>query len=276
MATYAIGDIQGCWQELKKLLKKVDFGKKDELWLCGDLVNRGPESLAVLRFLRDLDGRCKIALGNHDLHFLAILFGGHQPTPKDTLDELLAAPEVEELGHWLRQQRLLYRERDHILVHAGVPPKWGAKQAEAYADEVTAVMGGKKARSKKGALGFADFFRDLYGNEPPLWDQSLTGMTRLRTIVNYLTRMRMIDNRGALNFMYKGALADAPQNLSAWFDNPSAAERRHKILFGHWASLNGETGNGQCVALDTGCVWGRELTAYCLETGERSVQSALG
>lgn len=276
MATYAIGDIQGCWQELKKLLKKVDFGKKDELWLCGDLVNRGPESLAVLRFLRDLDGRCKIALGNHDLHFLAILFGGHQPTQKDTLDELLAAPEVEQLGHWLRQQRLLYRERDHILVHAGVPPKWGAKQAEAYADEVTAVMGGKKATSKKGALGFADFFRDLYGNEPPLWDQSLTGMTRLRTIVNYLTRMRMIDNRGALNFTYKGALANAPQNLSAWFDNPSAAERRHKILFGHWASLNGETGNGQCVALDTGCVWGRELTAYCLETGERSVQSALG
>ena len=276
MATYAIGDIQGCWQELKKLLKKVDFGKKDELWLCGDLVNRGPESLAVLRFLRDLDGRCKIALGNHDLHFLAILFGGHQPTQKDTLDELLAAPEVEELGHWLRQQPLLYRERDHILVHAGVPPKWGAKQAEAYADEVTAVMGGKKATSKKGALGFADFFRDLYGNEPPLWDQSLTGMTRLRTIVNYLTRMRMIDNRGALNFTYKGALANAPQNLSAWFDNPSAAERRHKILFGHWASLNGETGNGQCVALDTGCVWGRELTAYCLETGERSVQSALG
>ncbi|HBK19266.1 MAG TPA: hypothetical protein DDZ38_11555 [Gammaproteobacteria bacterium] len=101
-------------------------------------------------------------------------------------------------------------------------------------------------------------------------------MTRLRTIVNYLTRMRMIDNRGALNFTYKGALANAPQNLSAWFDNPSAAERRHKILFGHWASLNGETGNGQCVALDTGCVWGRELTAYCLETGERSVQSALG
>lgn len=270
MATYAIGDIQGCDRELAALLDKIGFSGGDELWLAGDLINRGPDSLSVLRRLFGMADQCRIVLGNHDLHFLAILFGGHSPGRSDTLDELLQADDVYELGYWLRQQRLLYisDHKQHVLVHAGIPPSWSNAEALAYAAEVEQVMQGR------GAIAYTDFFRQMYGNEPAAWKSSLQGMSRLRAITNYLTRMRLVDADGVMDFAHKGALSGKPSGLQPWYQTP-VARQPERILFGHWAALEGETGSANAIALDTGCVWGRVLTAYCLETGELVQQQAL-
>lgn len=270
MATYAVGDIQGCDRELAALLEKIGFGEEDQLWLAGDLINRGPDSLSVLRRLHAMADQCRIVLGNHDLHFLAILFGGHSPNRSDTLDELLQADDVQELGHWLRQQPLLHVSTDeqHVLVHAGIPPMWSYRQALKYAAEVESVMQGK------GAISYVEFFRHMYGNEPGVWREDLQGMDRLRAITNFFTRMRLLDGSQSMNFSHKGALDGAPEGLRPWYRFP--AERpSSKILFGHWAALEGRTGVADAIALDTGCVWGRTLTAYCLETGELISQAAL-
>ena len=169
MATYAVGDIQGCDRELAALLEKIGFGEEDQLWLAGDLINRGPDSLSVLRRLHAMADQCRIVLGNHDLHFLAILFGGHSPNRSDSLDELLQADDVQELGHWLRQQPLLHVSTDqqHVLVHAGIPPMWSYLQALKYAAEVESVLQGK------GAISYVEFFRHMYGNEPGVWREDL-------------------------------------------------------------------------------------------------------
>ena len=270
MATYAIGDIQGCDSELEALLEQLNFGDDDELWLAGDLINRGPDSYKVLRRVYAMADQCRIVLGNHDLHFLAILFGGHSPGRADTLDELLQADDVYELAHWLRQQHLVYlsTQKQHILVHAGIPPGWSNEQAVAYAAEVEAVMQGK------GDIAYTDFFRQMYGNEPAAWHGALQGMSRLRAITNYLTRMRLLDAQGVMDFAHKGALSNKPKGLQPWFKT-DVARRSQRILFGHWAALEGQTGQDHAIALDTGCVWGRSLTAYCLETGELTQQQAL-
>jgi len=275
MAIYAVGDVQGCWRELDALLKKINLQDSDELWLAGDLVNRGPDSLQVLRQVREMGERCRVVLGNHDLHFLAIVFGGKSPHGKDSFDELLAAPDAEELAHWLRCQKLIHSGHGHVMAHAGIPPQWSVEQAQAFAREVELVIGQSDAEAAQAAISYRDFFTAMYGNHPSLWDDNLDGMERLRGIVNYLTRMRLLDGDGAMDFAHKGALAAAPDHLQPWFADPRSHRQSHRILFGHWAALDGETQTPHCIALDTGCVWGRQLTAYRLNDGHKFQQSAL-
>ena len=278
MATYAIGDIQGCLRQFDALLEKLNFSALDELWLAGDLINRGPESLQLLRRVKALSSQCQIVLGNHDLHFLAILFGGHKAGAKDTFADLLQAPDVYEIGHWLRKQKLAHQGNGHIMVHAGIPGFWASAQAFAYAEEVEAVIGQAEGITlAAGEVSYKEFFSKMYGNEPPRWDESLNGMDRLRIITNYFTRMRYVDAACTMNFAEKGGIENAPVGFMPWFEQApeqKGQERAETILFGHWASLNGVTHSAKHIALDTGCVWGRCLTAYCLETGEVTRQSA--
>ena len=257
MATYVIGDVQGCFGPLEALLGKVSYKRKrDVLWFAGDLINRGPASLATLRFVRGLGDGAVTVLGNHDLHFLAIALGGHSTRPADTLDELLGAKDSGQLAHWLRRQPLLHRGKGAVMTHAGIPHIWRLKQATKRAGEVEAVLRGKDHQK---------VLRGIYGNRPDVWHKSLRGIDRLRTVVNYLTRMRFVSASGKLEFTRKGGIADAPAGFKPWFHFPTRVKR--PILFGHWASLNGVC-EPHAIGLDTGCVWRRRLTAYRLEDGK--------
>jgi len=261
VTTWAIGDLQGCYDELRDLLDRVAFDPaRDVLWLVGDLVNRGPHSLEVLRFVRSLGAGARTVLGNHDLHLLAIRYGGHTPNRGDTFGDLLAAPDCDELCDWLRHQPFLVSEPDigYVMAHAGIPHIWSRKQAEAFASEVEAVLRGD---------GLAEYCKALYGNRPDCWDESLKGMDRWRIITNYFTRMRLIDKKGRLDFAYKGPVAHAPKGWSPWYEQRARKPLKETVLFGHWASLEGHTGRAGIVALDTGCVWGRTLTAMNLDDG---------
>ncbi|MDA1073756.1 MAG: symmetrical bis(5'-nucleosyl)-tetraphosphatase [Proteobacteria bacterium] len=267
MATYAIGDLQGCDTEFADLLQKIRFNPAhDRLWLVGDLINRGPASVEVMRRVMEFSDVTNVVLGNHDLHFLAIYFGGHKPNRSDTFDELLNAPDVDHMANWLRAQPLLVRDDDlnAVMVHAGIPHIWTLDQAQARAAEVESVLRGE---------GYVDFLTGLYGNKPDLWTDALTGQDRVRLITNYLTRIRLTNHSGQLNFSHKGGLVDAPSGWSAWFDFVPQ-DYSHQIVFGHWAALEGKTSNPRVSALDTGCVWGRQLTARCLETGRLSAVEA--
>ena len=262
MATYAVGDIQGCHAEFAELLKTVSFHPgRDRLWLLGDLVNRGPESLAVMDLVMSLDGATVTVLGNHDLHFLAIYYGGHAPNSSDTFHDLLAAPHVGHIADWFRGQRFFHQDESlgYAMAHAGIPPGWSMQMAEAYARELMAVIQGND---------YAAYFRAMYGNEPDCWSEALAGMDRWRILTNYFTRMRLIDRNGRLNFSHKGALDGAPAGWFPWYESVPPGLENRRLLFGHWAALEGETGRADIIALDTGCVWGRSLTALCLETGE--------
>ena len=263
MATYVVGDIQGCLASLQALLAHVRFAKEDRLWCVGDLVNRGPASLATLRFCRDLDARFTTTLGNHDLHFLAMVYGGHPHLPGDTLRGLLDAGDCAELAEWLRQQPLLVEAQDHLLVHAGVPHIWDLATTRKNARLVEAAIRGAEHKA---------FFRAMYGNEPARWAEALTGMERLRAIVNYFTRMRLVDAGGSMEFAHKGGLEQPPTGYKPWFAHPS--QLPGTIVFGHWAALNGVAPHSchpqtRAYGLDTGCVWGRALTAMRLEDGRR-------
>ncbi len=262
MATYAVGDIQGCYTEFVALLDAVSFDPAhDRLWLLGDLVNRGPDSLAVMDLVMSLDQRTTIVLGNHDLHFLAIHYGGHPPVSGDTFHDLLAAPGVGRIAEWMRAQRFFHV--DHTLgfamAHAGILPGWSVRRAEGYSRELMAVLRGTEFRT---------YFRDLYGNVPDRFSEDLAGMDRWRILTNVFTRMRLIDGDAHLNFSHKGALAQAPAGQIPWYESITDELRSKRLLFGHWAALEGHTGRDDIIALDTGCVWGRDLTALCLETGE--------
>jgi bis(5'-nucleosyl)-tetraphosphatase (symmetrical) len=257
MATYAIGDVQGCYGELCDLLEKVHFDPtRDCLWLCGDLINRGPDSLAVVRLVRSLDASASTVLGNHDLHFLAIHLGGHSLTRSDTFIDLLHADDVDDIAAWfmIRDDEIGY-----VMTHAGIPHIWSVDQAEEHAREVERVIRGKKRVA---------YFETMYGNKPSIWSDSLKGMDRWRAITNYLTRMRLVDKNGRMDFSHKGALHDAPPEWFPWYELHKRRSLKGKLLFGHWAAIEGITGRDEFVALDTGCVWGRELTALCLDTGE--------
>ena len=210
MATYAIGDVQGCYAELLSLVEKLQLETDDRLWFVGDLINRGPGSLDTLRYVRALGGRAVTVLGNHDLHFLAIYFGGHRTHRGDTFDELLAADDVDELAHWLRKQPLAHLDQalGVAMVHAGFPPFWTPERAVELAAEVTHVLAGD---------GFQDFLINLYGNKPNLWRDDLEGLDRYRLITNYLTRMRLLDDAGSLDFKHKEGLSEAPEDLHPWF-----------------------------------------------------------
>jgi bis(5'-nucleosyl)-tetraphosphatase (symmetrical) len=259
VATYAIGDIQGCLDPLKALLKNVDFTiDKDRLWIAGDLVNRGPKSLATLRFLYDLRDHIDIVLGNHDLHLLAVAAGFKNPLSSDTLDEILIAPDCNQLLNWLRAQPLMHHDPvlDYTMVHAGIPPQWTLHEALAYAKEVETILKGNDINL---------FLKVMYGNEPNHWSNSLTGMERIRLITNYFTRMRFCTNSGQLELKTKSTVEDAPEGYLPWFAIKNRKTKDDNIIFGHWAALKGEVHQKNIFALDTGCVWGGELTAMRLE-----------
>jgi bis(5'-nucleosyl)-tetraphosphatase (symmetrical) len=264
MKTYVIGDLQGCAHEAGLLLERVaaDAHTMEEarILFVGDLINRGPESLTALRRMKALSessgGRVEALLGNHDLHLLAVAAGVQKASRSDTLDEILAAPDLDELIAWLRRRPLAMFVDAHLLVHAGVPPQWTAEQTIALAGEVEAVLRGD---------GWADFLAQMYGNEPDRWDDALTGIDRLRCIVNALTRMRLCWPDGRMDFLHKESdKGPEGSSLLPWFDVPGRRTAGVTVVFGHWSAL-GLVLRPNLVGLDSGCVWGGKLTAVCLD-----------
>jgi bis(5'-nucleosyl)-tetraphosphatase (symmetrical) len=256
MSTYAIGDIQGCFEALNQLLEKIQFDPaQDRLWLVGDLVNRGPDSLDVLRWAMSLGDRLITVLGNHDLHLLAVAAGHVRLHHGDTLDAILAAPDREELLTWLRRQHMIYAEQDWVLVHAGLLPQWTVAQAVQLGAEVEAAL---------RAENYSDFLQHLYGNQPDHWDDTLTGIERLRVATNAMTRLRVCSPEGVMEFNHKGAPNAAPIGTLPWYDVPGRKSAEANIVFGHWSALGLNLGNRH-VALDTGCLWGGALSALRLE-----------
>ena len=256
MALYLIGDVQGCDDALQRLLDEISFSpSRDTLYLLGDLVNRGPQSATVLRRLMGYGNAAQAVLGNHDLHLLALAAGVRQPSRSDTLDEILQASDREAMLEWLRWQRMAMLEQidGHtlLLVHAGVLPSWSAQQTVALAGEVETILRGPQ-------LG--DFLRQMYGNEPALWDEALTGADRLRLIVNALTRMRFCDANGRMDHESKEGAATAPAGYMPWFEVPGRRTAEITVAFGHWSML-GWLGRSDVLSLDTGCVWGGCLSA---------------
>ncbi|HSD61366.1 MAG TPA: symmetrical bis(5'-nucleosyl)-tetraphosphatase [Burkholderiales bacterium] len=256
MATYAIGDIQGGYSELRRLLDQCRFDPADDrLWLVGDLVNRGHESARVLRFVKGLGERAVAVLGNHDLSLLAISAGGIPARPGDTIQDVLEAPDREELLGWLRARPLVHLESGTLMVHAGLLPAWSPEQALALSREVeTALQGG----------GFREFCARMYGNQPDRWDEGLRGFHRLRVIVNAMSRLRVCTLEGTMDFAYTGNLEHVPEGLIPWFDMPERASEGTTVVCGHWAAL-GLRLRDDLIALDTGCLWGGRLTAVRLE-----------
>jgi len=258
MAVYAIGDVQGCYDLLQRLLEKIAFDPtQDTLWLVGDLVNRGPQSLEVLRLACSLGERAVAVLGNHDLTLLAVAEGLRPHKRKDTLQALLRAPDSAELLHWLRQCPLLQHDPKlgFTMVHAGLAPGWDLATAQACAGEVEAVLRGPDYR---------DFLAVMFGNEPRYWRDDLQGSERLRFIVNSFTRMRFCDPVGGLDFVHKGPPGSQPADLMPWFAVPGRRSVDLRIVFGHWAALGFYRQPG-IYALDSGCAWGNRLTALRLE-----------
>ncbi|PSF05242.1 diadenosine tetraphosphatase [Marinobacter fuscus] len=261
MTDYAIGDIQGCYDRLRDVLAKVDFSpSRDRLWVAGDLINRGPSSLETLRYIESLGSSAVVVLGNHDLHLLAVALGGHSPKRKDTLHEILDAPDHNRLIHWLRQQHLCVHdpERNLVMAHAGLPHIWTVSQATEFAREVEQVIRGRDAD---------EYFQGMYGNWPEGWCDRLEGMDRWRVITNYFTRMRFIAPDGQLELATKESADHAPDGFAPWFTYPRNDDVT--VIFGHWAALEGQTGDKQFVGLDTGCVWGGLLTMMNLDSGEK-------
>jgi bis(5'-nucleosyl)-tetraphosphatase (symmetrical) len=256
MAIYAVGDIQGCHAELVQLLDQIRFDQAvDKLWLVGDLVNRGPGSLQVLRLVKSLGGSAVTVLGNHDLHLLAVAEGVAELHRTDTLDEILAAPDRDELLLWLRNQRLLHAQDGYVLVHAGLLPQWDVAQAESLAREVEAALRGDD---------YATFLSRMYGNFPHHWDDSLSGHKRLRVIVNAFTRMRICTKEGEMEFKFKGEVENIPAGYLPWFDVPKRASRDATVIVGHWSAL-GLLLRKNIIELDTGCLWGGPMSAIRLE-----------
>jgi bis(5'-nucleosyl)-tetraphosphatase (symmetrical) len=262
MKTYAIGDLQGCVHEAQVLLNRIaeEAGGEAAIVFVGDLVNRGPESLAALRRVAALceasGGRVEALLGNHDLHLLAVACGAQQASKSDTLDEILAAPDRDQLMDWLRRRPLATLIGRHLLFHAGVFPQWTAEQTVALAGEVEAVLRGPD---------WVAFLGQMYGNQPDRWDDSLAGIDRLRCIVNALTRMRFCTPDGAMEFGQKdGAGAPEGSGLLPWFELPGRRTGEVTVVFGHWSAL-GLLLRDNVIGLDSGCVWGGKLSAVCLE-----------
>ena len=256
MAIYAVGDVQGCHAELVQLLEDIRFdAAADKLWLVGDLVNRGPDSLAVLRLVKSLGDSAITVLGNHDLHLLAVAEGAAELNRNDTLDEILNAPDRDELLYWLRNQCLLHAQDGYVLVHAGLLPQWNVAQAESLAREVEAALRGGDC---------AAFLAHMYGNAPHNWDDGLSGYKRLRVIVNAFTRMRICTPEGEMEFKFKSEVENIPAGYMAWFDVPQRASRDATAIVGHWSAL-GLLLRKNIIALDTGCLWGGPMSAIRLE-----------
>jgi bis(5'-nucleosyl)-tetraphosphatase (symmetrical) len=254
MATYAVGDIQGCYDEFRQLLDKAGFDPLDDrLWCVGDLVNRGPDSLAVVRWVKALGERAVVVLGNHDLHLLAVALVGERQSKKDTFDAILNAPDRDELIDWLRHRPLLHHsERKRFtMIHAGLPPQLDLQQARACAGEVEAALRSDDVK---------DFLKAMYGNEPACWSENLTGMDRLRFITNCFTRLRWCDAQGRAMLEEKGGLDQAKAGAQPWFRTPERRTANERILFGHWSTI-GFLHEHNVWALDSGCLWGGCLSA---------------
>jgi len=259
MAVYAIGDIQGCFDELKRLLKQIEFNPlQDQLWFAGDLVNRGPKSLETLRYVKGLGSAAVTVLGNHDLHFLAVAHGYGKKLAKDTLLPILEAPDRDELVHWLRHQRVLHHDADleYTMIHAGLPPQWDLAMAKSCAAELEACL---------QADDYVNFIADMYGNKPNRWSKKLEGQDRLRLITNAFTRLRYCYEDGSFDMKHKGAPGSQPAELTPWFAMPKRKTAKNKFVFGHWSTLGvGEHKNA--LSLDGGCLWGGELVAVRLDS----------
>lgn len=256
MSTYVIGDIQGCFEALQLLLDKIKFDRsRDRLWLVGDLVNRGLHSAEVLRWARDLDDRIVTVLGNHDLHLLAVAEGFVPAHRNDTLEDVLTAPDRQELLEWLRQQKLIHFEHGWVLVHAGLLPQWTVPQALSLGREVEAELHGANYRH---------FLAHMYGNEPDHWQDDLSGVARLRVITNAMTRLRFCTPAGVMEFTHKGPPSKRPEGFLPWYEVPERKSRGVLIAFGHW-SAHGLDVQAEYCALDTGCLWGGHLSAMRLE-----------
>jgi bis(5'-nucleosyl)-tetraphosphatase (symmetrical) len=265
VARYAIGDIQGCCDELKALLARCNYSAdRDQLWFVGDLVNRGPKSLEALRFVRSLGENATVVLGNHDLHLLALAYGSKRKSKDgDTLDAILDAPDRDQLLEWLSRRPLAVFDepRGDFLVHAGLAPEWSPRDAAKYAREVEAVLR-DDARS---------LFDAMYGNKPDQWSDKLRGMDRLRFVINVFTRMRFCTREGRIDLKAKQMPGEQPEDLVPWFDVPGRASRDVRVICGHWSTL-GFKRRKDLLALDTGCIWGGSLTAVNLDAEEPPVQ----
>ena len=264
---YVIGDVQGCFEALKALLKEIKFDPdQDFIWFAGDLVARGENSLGTLRFVKKLVDRGVAAtvLGNHDLTLLACARGLKALQDKDNTRDVIDAIDSDDLIDWLRKQPLcLFPNDQTILTHAGIPCIWSAEQTFALAKEVEAII------SHEDFAVVDAFLAEMYGKEPDLWVDDLEGSARLRCITNYLTRMRLTNSEGRLEFSFKDSLDDPmPQGFKPWFEFESEAAKTHQLIFGHWAALQGKTINPQIQNVDGGCVWGKQLIAYRLEDKE--------
>ena len=258
MPVYAVGDIQGCYDELRRALDSVRFDPdSDRLWCVGDLVNRGPKSLEVLRYVRGLGDRAVSVLGNHDLHLLAVATGHGQHEDDDSLRAVLTAPDRDELLHWLRHRPLAHHDPDidFLMIHAGLPPEWDLATTLACAGEVEQVLRGDEYR---------DYFARMYGNKPKHWDPALAGMERWRFITNCLTRLRFCEPDGTLALKEKGPPGTQKPGRIPWYQHPSRASRQQRIVFGHWSTL-GYRAESNVWALDTGCLWGGAMTILQLD-----------
>lgn len=255
MAIYAIGDVQGCFDQLQALLRKIEFNPgSDQLWFTGDLINRGPQNLQTLRYVKALGGHAVCVLGNHDLHLLAVAYGYREAYPdKDTFHDLIAAPDFSELVDWLRYRPLLHHDSEtgFTMIHAGLPPQWELACAQQCANEVQQVL-----RSDM----IDGFLANMYGDEPNLWSNNLSGWERLRFITNSFTRIRYCDKDGREDFINNREIGSQPEYLYPWFDVPGRKNKNLKLIFGHWAAL-GHHLQKNIYALDSGCVWGGKLTA---------------
>jgi len=256
MATYAIGDIQGCFNEFQRLLDKIGFSPEtDRLWIVGDLVNRGPQSLEVLRFVKGLGAAATTVLGNHDLNLIMLAEGYSQQREKDTLGAVLDAPDREELLAWLRMQPLMHVEGNFAMVHAGLLPQWSVANARALAGEVEGALRAETYRK---------FLNHMWGSKPRVWDDALLKWDRLRVIVNAMTRLRFCTADGAMEFHAKGEETNAPSGYLPWFDVPERKSADHVLVTGHWSAL-GLKLMPNLLALDSGCLWGGCLSAVRLE-----------
>jgi bis(5'-nucleosyl)-tetraphosphatase (symmetrical) len=266
MKTYVIGDLQGCHEQAQAILERIrahaaaDGVAEPAILFAGDLINRGPDSLATLRLVRQLSlssgGLVDSVLGNHDLHLLAVAYGIRPEHKSDTLAEILHAPDRDELIDWVQRRPLAIRSGDHILVHAGLLPQWSGAQAMALAGEVQDMLRGD---------GIAEFLAEMYGNEPAQWSDDLQGADRLRCIINAMTRLRFCTADGVMDFkMKESGTADPSTGLMPWFDVPGRRSASETVVFGHWSAL-GLKIEANVVGLDSGCVWGGQLSALCLE-----------
>ncbi|MGQ4002462.1 symmetrical bis(5'-nucleosyl)-tetraphosphatase [Francisellaceae bacterium CB300] len=269
MATFVIGDVQGCYDELRLLLKKIDFSAaNDKLIFAGDIINKGPDSLKTINFIMSLGSSASIVLGNHEILFLAISYNYIPSSNKNTFSKLLKAPNLKEIQNWLCNQKLLIKENNCFITHAGIPHIWSPKKAIKRANEVEFVLQNSTTRRL--------LLANLFNEEVILWDKELEGIERWLCILNYFTRMRTVNKHGRLNLKYSSNLDNIPKDFQPWFESiHKKFKPEHKLLFGHWAAIKGSTKKDNIIGLDTGCVFGNKLTCYCIEKDKKYSVNAI-